>query len=174
MANGSDLPMPMQKDERAETFQALADQFQLNMETMDYIKNCKIETLNDLRFFFANESEVATFLDKAQSIPDIELMTSRVRAAWHAIRQQASFGNTTSVHVLAKSDTATLIRPCVDCGRRTGNFCEAECFAADWMPSEAWADAQITPQCTECETKYVLCHYCQSTHVHTSRTQPST
>ena len=53
MANGSDLPMPMQKDERGETFQALADQFQLNMETMDYIKNCKIETLHDPRFFFA-------------------------------------------------------------------------------------------------------------------------
>ena len=66
MATGSDLPIPVQKDGTGETFQALADQFQLNMETMDYIKNCKIETLNDLRFFFANESEVATFLDKAQ------------------------------------------------------------------------------------------------------------
>ena len=55
MANGSNLPIPMQKDGTGETLQALANQIQLNTETMDYIKNCKIETLNDLRFFFANE-----------------------------------------------------------------------------------------------------------------------
>ena len=57
---------------------------------MDHIKDSKIETLNDLRFFFATEGEVATFLFKKTSIPDVERMISRVRAAGHAIRQQAS------------------------------------------------------------------------------------
>ena len=104
MASGSNLPIPVQKDGTSETFEALAEQFRLNKETMEYIKHCKIETLNDLRFFFANESEVATFLSKKETIPDLELMTSRVRAAWHAIRQQASLRESDK----SKVDTADL------------------------------------------------------------------
>ena len=71
---------------------------------MAYIKERKIETLNDLRFLFANESEVATFLSKQPKIPDMELMTSRLRAAWHAIRQQALLRETDK----SKVDTADL------------------------------------------------------------------
>ena len=81
MASGSNLPIPLEKGDTSETFQSLATQFRLNGETMAYIKERKIETLNDLRFLFANESEVATFLSKQPKIPDIELMTSRLRAA---------------------------------------------------------------------------------------------
>ena len=64
MASGSTLPIPLQEDGATESFQALAEQFRLIRESMDYIKHCKIKTLNDLRFFFANESEVATFLSQ--------------------------------------------------------------------------------------------------------------
>ena len=51
----------------------------------------------------------------------------------------------------------TLYRPCVDCGRRTGNFCELECQAKDRMPLEFWNDGQCTPHCTECERRYDYC-----------------
>ena len=90
MASGSNLPIPVQEDGTEQTFQALADQFRLNKEAMDHIKDSKIETLNDLRCFFASEGEVEALLSKSEEISDIELMTSRIRAAWHAIRQQAS------------------------------------------------------------------------------------
>ena len=33
------------------------------------------------------------------------------------------------------------LRPCVDCGRVTGNFCEYECLAAIRIPKERWAPA---------------------------------
>ena len=55
----------------------------------------------------------------------------------------------------------TLYRPCVDCGRRTGNFCELECQAKDRMPLEFWNDGQCTPHCTECERRYDYCHFCR-------------
>ena len=55
-----------------------------------------------------------------------------------------------------------LIRPCVDCGLLTGNWCEAFCFAENWLGSklEDWQDSQITPHCTFCEKKYRFCHFC--------------
>ena len=81
--------MPVQKEDSAATFRALSEQFKLNEQTMALIQESKIETLNDLRFYFAAESEVGTFLAKKEGIPDVALMTARLRGAWHAIRQQA-------------------------------------------------------------------------------------
>ena len=75
------------------------------------------------------------------------------------------------LHVLAFGDD--LIRPCVDCGRKTGNFCETMmqkghafwqggvCLAADWVPSEAWAEGQRTPLCTSCEARNGACRFCR-------------
>ena len=56
----------------------------------------------------------------------------------------------------------SLIRPCVDCGLLTGNWCEASCFAEDWLGSklEDWNDSQMTPHCSFCEKKYQFCHFC--------------
>ena len=61
----------------------------------------------------------------------------------------------------------SLIRPCVDCGRMTGNFCENECLAEHWLPSEHWSPGQSTPQCTRCEWKFVACHFCRRVHMAT-------
>ena len=57
----------------------------------------------------------------------------------------------------------SLIRPCVDCGLLTGNWCEASCFAEDWLGSklEDWQDSQITPHCSLCEEEYQFCHFCR-------------
>ena len=90
VASGSNLPVALERGDPGETFRALADQFHLNEETMAHIKENKIETLNDLRFMFASEDEVATFLSKVKELPQKELMTSRLRQAWHAIRTQAT------------------------------------------------------------------------------------
>ena len=56
----------------------------------------------------------------------------------------------------------SLIRPCVDCGLLTGNFCEADCFAEYWLGSklEDWNDNQFTSQCSACEQRYKCCHFC--------------
>ena len=79
--------------------------------------------------------------------------------------------NAEPLYVLAVGDG--LIRPCVDCGRQTGNFCETllqaghaywqggVCLAADWMPQEEWADGQRTPLCTSCEERYGACRFCR-------------
>ena len=47
------------------------------------------------------------------------------------------------VEVLAVGDEKMLCRPCVDCGLRTGRFCDF-CLVADRMPSEVWAEGQLT------------------------------
>ena len=70
-----------------------------------------------------------------------------------------------------------LIRPCVDCGLLTGNWCEASCFAENWLGSklEDWQDSQITPHCTFCEKNYQFCHFClEKTGQHQTLTVLST
>jgi hypothetical protein len=75
--------------------------------------------------------------------------------------------------ILCFRDPAQLFRPCVDCGVRTGSFCEtmaqvgqAEwqggvCLAAHQMPTQDWAKDQRTPFCSSCEKQHGACHYCR-------------
>ena len=65
--------------------------------------------------------------------------------------------------VVAGSDIEILCRPCVDCGRKTGCYCD-NCKAKDRVPSEEWADHQQTPLCTYCDRKYDECHFCRGLH----------
>jgi len=67
-------------------------------------------------------------------------------------------------------DASSLIRPCVDCGTRTGRFCDGiprdygafiDCFAADRCPSEQWETNQRTPLCSTCDEAFDLCHFCR-------------
>ena len=70
-----------------------------------------------------------------------------------------------ALQVLAVGDEKMLCRPCVDCGTRTGRFCdghgEGECYAANRLPDEEWADGQLTPLCRKCEDKWRMCHWCR-------------
>ena len=61
---------------------------------------------------------------------------------------------------IAVGDIETLYRPCVDCGRKTGSYCDF-CKAKDRVPSEKWAERQQTPFCTACDYKYDACHFCK-------------
>ena len=88
------------------------------------------------------------------------------------------------MEVLATGDEALLVRPCVDCGRRTGNFCETPaqaghtgweggiCLAAKHIPSEEWAPGQRTPLCSACEHIHGACHVCRRVSMCTPPSPP--
>ena len=53
------------------------------------------------------------------------------------------------------------VRPCVDCGLRTGNTCDY-CFAAQRVLDEVWLPYQKTPLCPDCRRlELQSCHFCR-------------
>ena len=69
------------------------------------------------------------------------------------------------MQVLAYAETAEeeeLLRnsSCVDCGRRTGSFCDF-CKAADRLPNQRWVANQQTPLCSVCDQAHDACHFCR-------------
>ena len=70
-----------------------------------------------------------------------------------------------ALQTLAVGTQAELCRPCVDCGLYTGCYCDGndrgECFAADRVPQEHWANNQRTPLCTACDRRLGMCHFCR-------------
>jgi len=73
---------------------------------------------------------------------------------------RSTLGSMVELQVLAAGTMELLCRPCVDCRRVTGRFCDY-CFAADRMPEQTWADNQLTPFCSQCEETHVRCKYCR-------------
>ena len=70
---------------------------------------------------------------------------------------------------LAIGDESVLCRPCVECGLRTGRYCEGlsgeeDCMAAERVPSEIWAAGQHTPLCSRCEKDLRACRFCRGVH----------
>jgi len=53
-----------------------------------------------------------------------------------------------------------LIRPCVDCGRRTGSFCDTGDVVAG-VCRLALGRLAATPLCTVCDAKHGKCHLCR-------------
>ena len=65
-----------------------------------------------------------------------------------------------------EGDDAGLIRPCWDCGRRTGSWCDGgsptgKCAAVLACPVESWRPNQATPLCTRCDDLHGRCHSCR-------------
>ena len=65
------------------------------------------------------------------------------------------------------SDTRGLQRPCWDCGRRTGSWCDGgsasgKCYARATCTAEEWGVEQATPLCTVCDERHGRCHSCRS------------
>ena len=54
----------------------------------------------------------------------------------------------------------SFFRPCVDCGRITGSFCDF-CNGAERLPQEKWNENQGTPLCGDCDDKRGCCHFCE-------------
>ena len=64
------------------------------------------------------------------------------------------------MEIICTGDQETLCRPCVDCGQKTGRFCDY-CYAADRKPDERWAPNQMTPLCSRCDNTHDMCHFCR-------------
>ena len=70
-----------------------------------------------------------------------------------------------SVQYQQKGDVQqpSLIRPCVDCGLVTGNFCDGinvQCSAEARGLAEKWCRNQRTQFCSHCEAKRPACRFC--------------
>ena len=75
--------------------------------------------------------------------------------------------------VKTAGDAKMLYRPCVDCGVKTGSWCETMkqkghdlwqggvCSAEEHLPDEEWASGQGTPLCQSCERRYGACYFCR-------------
>ena len=85
----------------------------------------------------------------------------------HAAGPVGMAGRGSALHVLTvapQNDLTILLRDCVDCGRRTGRFCDY-CFAEERFPKgdtigRFWACNQLTPLCSCCDNARRACHYC--------------
>ena len=77
------------------------------------------------------------------------------------LRSDPNQASMVSLEIKSWGDFETLCKPCVDCGKWTGNWCELECLASACDPNGQSADGQITPHCTECDRKYGMCHFCR-------------
>ena len=70
-----------------------------------------------------------------------------------------------ALQALAVGTQDELCRPCVVCGLYTGCYCDGndwgECFAADRLPREHWANNQRTPLRTACDRRFNMCHFCR-------------
>jgi hypothetical protein len=64
------------------------------------------------------------------------------------------------IEVMCYGDPTLLYRPCVDCGRLTGCFCDF-CLAVSHEPDAEWVPNQRTPLCTVCDTNFLACHFCR-------------
>ena len=71
-------------------------------------------------------------------------------------------------HITIEQLVATcLYRPCVDCGRYTGGWCDTGepmvglCKAKLTVPTEDWGETQATPLCATCGNKWGTCHFCR-------------
>ena len=106
----------------------------------------------------------------------ISLACSHLCACRHRVLKPSFINSTSSsnlllnceivmaeMEIIAHSEIEILCRPCVDCGQKTGCYCD-NCKAKDRVPSEKWADNQQTPLCTECDRKYDECHFCRGLH----------
>jgi len=77
------------------------------------------------------------------------------------LNADGSARHTARLEVLAVGTEEELFRPCVDCWRRTGNFCDF-CFVAERMPDLDWVENQATPFCTVCDKKFGRCVFCRA------------
>ena len=56
---------------------------------------------------------------------------------------------------------AVFMRSCVDCGLRTGVWCDF-CHAEERLPNEIWnSPQQGTPLCSSCDRAHGACHFCR-------------
>ena len=83
---------PSEKGNKDATFACLAKDFSLDDKVLALITASPMDTLEDFRFYFAEEKEVDAFVALDTTLKDqhLRLQVSRLRRAWAAVRQMAS------------------------------------------------------------------------------------
>ena len=81
-------PTPMQKPGRDDTFKVLCGDFKLSEDVRDALLATGMADLEEFRFWFTTEDECKPFLDKRDALPQLDLMATRLRRCWHAVRQR--------------------------------------------------------------------------------------
>ena len=79
--------VPVEKSSREETFGVLCKQFDIDGKIEKLLISEGIQSLEEFRFFFVAESDVATFTAKVNMGDKAQLQAARLRRAWHAVRQ---------------------------------------------------------------------------------------
>ena len=72
-----------------ETFASLCTEFKIHDSVQKLLKDSPMENLDDFRFFWGTEGEIAAFVNKATDLeqPMLQLQAARLRMAWSAVRR---------------------------------------------------------------------------------------
>ena len=97
-------PMPVQKATREETFKCLVQDFALDEKVLKKLIESPIQNLEEFRFYFVQESEIATWLADIDLGKEQRIMEARARRAWHSVKQMATLREADRT----RSDTADL------------------------------------------------------------------
>ena len=81
--------VPVDKGSKEASFEAIARDFNLSDKVFKLLMNSNMESLEDFRFYFAEEKHIDDFLAQDDSLKDtaLRLQVSRLRRAWSAVRQ---------------------------------------------------------------------------------------
>ena len=79
---------PIDKGSKEETFTDLAKDFNFDDKVKDLFLKGPMQNLEDLRYYFATESEIDGFVAQEASLKDgaLRIQIARVRRAWAAVR----------------------------------------------------------------------------------------
>ena len=97
-------PKPVQKATREETFKCLAQDFGLDEKILKKMVDSSMQNLEEFRFYFVQESEVATWISDVDLGQEKRINEARLRRAWHAVKQLATLREADRT----RSDTADL------------------------------------------------------------------
>ena len=97
-------PKPVQKATRDETFKCLAHDFNLDEKILKKLVDSPMQNLEEFRFFFVQESEIATWMADIELGADKRINEARLRRTWHAVKQLATLREADRT----RSDTADL------------------------------------------------------------------
>ena len=83
--------IPQEKGSKEATFKGLVEDFSLDPKVLALLEASKLESLEDFRFYFADEKELDAFVAEDKSIQgkELRIQVARLRRAWVSVRQTA-------------------------------------------------------------------------------------
>ncbi len=147
---------PIDKGSKEETFTDLARDFKFDDKVKDLFLKGPMQNLEDLRYYFATESEIDAFVAAEASLVDgsLRIQIARVRRAWAAVRHHgAQKENRNNISSVAQLDDlleeGTLREVKVNFWKR---------YKLKY-PSEVWPADQLLSRCyREMENHSLTCY----------------